>query len=180
MDDDMDDYMACPDVTRVPDVAREWDAAEFFRSLTERNRLARSHGFRFARVSGLSGFEDALESMRDAVAMVCVSDQSDGAYELFNTQHVRRVKSVFMVMRHASGDMEARRRCLAVMRELCRQFLSVIIRQEVRMAEGFPYVDERVPFTEIEEDFFSGGACAHFQISYCFYQSLEFNPEEWL
>ena len=37
-----------------------WDAADFFRRLTESNKLARSKNFKFCLVSSLEGFEEAL------------------------------------------------------------------------------------------------------------------------
>ena len=38
-----------------------WNTTEFFSDLTERNRLARQNDFRFCRVSGLDGFEEACK-----------------------------------------------------------------------------------------------------------------------
>ena len=40
-----------------------WDAADFFRRLTETNKLARSKNFKFCLVSSLEGFEEALARM---------------------------------------------------------------------------------------------------------------------
>ncbi len=40
-----------------------WNATNFFRDLTTRNKFATAHGFAFARVSGLEGFEEALQNM---------------------------------------------------------------------------------------------------------------------
>lgn len=37
-----------------------WNAAAFFENLTATNRLARKEGFTFCRVSGLDGFEEAV------------------------------------------------------------------------------------------------------------------------
>lgn len=55
-----------------------WDAAAFFESLTTTNRLAQAEGFTFCRVSGLDGFEEAVNQMQSASAFVCVSDIADG------------------------------------------------------------------------------------------------------
>ena len=41
-----------------------WDAADFFRRLTESNKLARSKNFKFCLVSSLEGFEEALARMQ--------------------------------------------------------------------------------------------------------------------
>ncbi len=44
----------------IPTLNGRWDAADFFEDLTATNRLARSEGFTFCRVSGLDGFEEAV------------------------------------------------------------------------------------------------------------------------
>ena len=40
-----------------------WDATAFFASLTETNKFAKAHDFVFAKVSGLDGFEEALQQL---------------------------------------------------------------------------------------------------------------------
>ena len=97
-----------------------WNATAFFADLTKRNRFAIAKGFRFCKVSGLDGFEEALAAMQQTTAFVCVSDISQGYTELNNTPQTRRVKTVFMAMRHAIDDMNARERCMDAMRELYR------------------------------------------------------------
>ena len=86
----------------------QWDAAAFFERLAATNILAQKEHFIFCRVSGLEGFEEALAQMQTASAFVCVSDIADGYTELNNTPRTRRVKTVFLAMRHAAEDMEAR------------------------------------------------------------------------
>lgn len=157
----------------------QWDAAAFFRKLTERNRLARSLGFRFCSVSGLEGFEQALHSMQSSLAIVCVSDVADGFTALNNAPHTRRVKTVFMAMRHAVDDMKARTLCMETMRELFRQFASVLILEKTRLEQNCIYLDERISFTEIDRWFFSGGACAYFQIATDVCTDLRYNADEW-
>ena len=76
-----------------------WDAAAFFESLTATNRLAQSEGFTFCRVSGLDGFEEAINEAQTQTAFVCVSDIADGYTELNNTPRTRRIKTVFFAMR---------------------------------------------------------------------------------
>ena len=104
-----------------------WDATEFFEHLTATNRLAKSEHFTFCRVSGLDGFEEALDNMQQSLAFVCVSDIANGFTELNNTPRTRRVKTVFMAMRHKIDDMKARNTCMDTMRELFRQFMSLLI-----------------------------------------------------
>ena len=157
-----------------------WNATAFFEDLTKRNKLAQKKGFTFCRVSGLDGFEELLAKMMTKTAFVCVSDISQGFTDINNTPHTRRVKTVFLAMRHAIDDMKARERCMNTMRELFRQFMSVLIMEQTRLQEHSIYVDPRISFQEIDRYFLSGCACAYFQIGVETYTDLQYNTDEWL
>lgn len=120
-----------------------WDAAAFFENLCATNRLAQSEGFTFCRVSGLDGFEEAVNQMQSASAFVCVSDIADGYTELNNTPRTRRVKTVFFAMRHAAEVMAARSECMEIMRELFRQFMTRLILEKVKLEQNCIYLDPR-------------------------------------
>ena len=156
-----------------------WDATSFFEGLTKRNKFAQSKKFTFCRVSGLDGFEEALAKMLTKSAFVCVSDISQGFTDINNTPHTRRVKTVFLAMRHAVDNMEARQSCMDMMRELFRQFMSVLILEQTKLQEHSIYIDPRISFQEIDRYFFSGCACAYFQIGVETYTDLQYNGEEW-
>lgn len=155
------------------------DATKFFENLTRSNRLATAENFVFCRVSGLEGFEEALGQMQSANNFVCVSDIADGYTELNNTPRTRRVKTVFFAMRHAIDDMAARTDCFNVMQELFRQFMSVLIMEQTKLHENAIYIDPRITFTEIDRYFFSGCACAYFQVAVDRFTDLRYNPDEW-
>ena len=157
-----------------------WNATDFFLELTATNTLALAEGFTFCRVSGLQGFEEAVAQLQTQNAFVCVSDINDGYTELNNSPHTRRVKTVFMAMRHAVDDMEARTECMEIMRELFRQFMSKLILEKVKLEQNCIYLDPRITFTEIDRYFFSGAAGAYFQIAVDCYTDLRFNAEEWM
>lgn len=157
-----------------------WNATAFFEDLTKRNKLAQKKGFTFCRVSGLDGFEELLAKMMTKTAFVCVSDISQGFTDINNTPHTRRVKTVFLAMRHVIDDMKARERCMNTMRELFRQFMSVLIMEQTRLQEHSIYVDPRISFQEIDRYFLSGCACTYFQIGVETYTDLQYNTDEWL
>ena len=156
-----------------------WDATAFFEGLTKRNKFAQSRKFTFCRVSGLDGFEEALAKMLTKTAFVCVSDISQGFTDINNTPHTRRVKTVFLAMRHSLDNMVDRQSCMDTMRELFRQFMSVLILEQTKLQEHSIYIDPRISFQEIDRYFFSGCACAYFQIAVDTYTDLQFNSEEW-
>ena len=112
-----------------------WDATSFFERLTDTNILARNKKFRFCKVSGLQGFEDALATLQTTTAFVCVSDTAEGYTELNNSPRTRRVKTVFFAMRHQLGNMAARLACFDTMRELFRQYMSVLILEQTKLQE---------------------------------------------
>ena len=120
-----------------------WDAAAFFESLTTTNRLAQAEGFTFCRVSGLDGFEEAVNQAQTASAFVCVSDIADGYMEMNNTPRTRRIKTGFFAMRHAAEDMAARSECMEIMRELFRQFMTRLILEKVKLEQNCIYLDPR-------------------------------------
>lgn len=145
--------------------AGEWDAPRYFKWLLDRNRLAVSHGFDFGLVSGLQGLEDMLHVAQDAVAFFAVSDISDGFMSIGPSAKSRRIKTVFLAMRHAEGDMRARGKCMDIMRELFRQMMTVLSRDRRILMRQNVFIDERIQFSEIDQYFFTGCACAYFQIA---------------
>lgn len=130
-----------------------WDAAKFFEELTATNKLAQQEQFVFCRVSGLDGFEEAVNQAQTQRAFVCVSDIADGYTELNNSPRTRRVKTVFFAMRHAAEDMSARAECMEIMRELFRQFMSRLLPEKVRLEQNCIYLDPRISFNEIDRYF---------------------------
>ena len=156
-----------------------WNATAFFEDLTKRNKFARSKKFTFCRVSGLDGFEEALAKMLTKTAFVCVSDISQGFTDINNTPHTRRVKTVFLAMRHSLDNMVDRQSCMDTMRELFRQFMSVLILEQTKLQEHSIYIDPRISFQEIDRYFFSGCACAYFQIAVDTRTDLQCTSEAW-
>ena len=121
-----------------------WDASEYFEQLTATNRLAKSESFTFCHVSGLDGFEEALAHMQRTTAFVCVSDIANGFTELNNTPHTRRVKTVFLAKRYKIDDMAARTRCMETLRELFRQYMSLLILEKTKLEQHCIYLDPRI------------------------------------
>ena len=156
-----------------------WDASSFFETLVSKNKLAKTEEFRFCRVSGLEGFEVAIQHLQSTANFIAVSDISQGYTELNTTPHTRRVKTAFFAMRHALDYMQARQECMDTMRELFRQFISVLIQEKTRVEEEHIYLDPRISFQEIDKYFLSSCVCTFFQIATDVYTDLRYNEEEW-
>ena len=82
-------------------------------------------------------------------------------------------------MRHVVNDMSARERCMDIMRELFRQYMSVLILEQTRLQQNNIYIDQRISFQEIDKYFFTGCACAYFQIAVDTFTDLQYNETEW-
>lgn len=160
----------------------DFDSISFFRRLTECNRLANEYDFRFAVVSGLEGFEDALHQFQDLNALVAVDDTSQGDIDITNTPHKKSFRTVYLFMRHSIEEnwQENRQRCFEVMRELFRQFATVLIRERTRLRLDNVIIGDRITFNEIDRYFFLNGACAFFQIEVDKFVSLVLDESEWL
>ena len=66
-----------------------------------------------------------------------------------------------------------------IMRELFRQFMSVLIQEKTRIEQKNIYLDPRISFHEIDKYFFTGCACAYFQIATDTFTDLRYDNEEW-
>ena len=117
--------------------------------------------------------------MQQATAFCCVSDIADGYTELNNTPRTRRIKTVFLAMRHAIDDMDARNECMEIMRELFRQLMSVLTLERVKLEQNCIDLDPRISFNEIDRYFFSGCACAYFQVAVDVFTDLRFSEDDW-
>lgn len=157
----------------------DWDAESFFRILTRANKLAQQHGFVYERVSGLQNFEEVLANAQKQKAFVCVQTEDDGYMAINNAPHTRRVKTVFLAMRYPFNRLDMRSQCFRIMRELFRQFMSVLIMEKVKLRENNIYLDERIQFHEIEQFFAQGCACAYFNVATEVCTDLRYNAEEW-
>ena len=157
-----------------------WDATAFFERLTASNKFAQENGYRFHPVSGLEGFHGALTNALQTQAFVCVSDTSDGGLDLDNTPHTTRIKEVYLAFRHRAKDERLRNKAMENMRELFRQFMTVLMQEKIRVEECGIYLDSRIAFKEVDRYFYTGAACAFFQLRIDTFTNLEYNPDEWI
>lgn len=157
-----------------------WSAVSFFSRLAAKNKLARQHNFTIAEVSGLQGFLDAISQAQTYPNVIAIDDTSDGYSDIANSPHSRMIKTIYTAMRHTPGDQKARSACLAIMHEIFRQFMSVIIREKTRLEEDMIYLDSRISFSEMDRYFCTGQACAFFQLTIDTDTDLVYNPDEWI
>lgn len=162
------------------DMKKVWSATDFFEQLTKSNKLAVEKGFVFVQISGLDGLEEALDRMQSVANFVFVSENAVGSTNLDNTPHTRRVRTVFVAMRHKVDDMAARRRCMDTIQELHRQFMSKLIMESTRMAENMQYLVPRINLQEASKYLAPGTAICMFEIAVDTYINLQYNEDEWI
>ena len=92
---------------------------------------------------------------------------------------VSTVGFLSLAKRHKIDDMAARTRCMETLRELFRQYMSLLILEKTKLEQHCIYLDPRISFNEIDRYFFSGCACAYFQIAVDVYTDLRYNADEW-
>ncbi len=156
-----------------------WDAAAFFEDLTARNRLAQDKGFRFCRISGLAGMEDAIAAMQNTPAFVMVSDAPVGTMDIENTPHLRRTVMVVLAMRHPLDDMQARSQCLETMQELFRQYMSALIPERKRREVNMLFIEPRVTLQVFNRYLTPGVSCYMFEVATTAYVDMVYNNAEW-
>ena len=76
-----------------------------------------------------------------------------------------------LAKRHKIDDM--------TLRELFRQYMSLLILEKTKLEQHCIYLDPRISFNEIDRYFFSGCVCAYFQIAVDVYTDLRYNEDEW-
>lgn len=158
----------------------DWNATTYFKNLTNTNRLAREHEFVFCSVTTLESLEETLHLMQNSRNFICVSEMEQGYTDINNAPHTRRIKTVYLMMRHPLDDMQRRQQCIDTMNELFRQFCSHLIRERTRLAEQRIYLDPRIRLNEIDRYMLTGCACMYFQIAADVSTDLRFNPDEWI
>lgn len=81
---------------------------------------------------------------------------------------------------HLLMETPITRKKMSMVRELFRQLMSRLTLERVRIEQNCIYIDPRISFNEIDRFFFSGCACAYFQIAVDVYTDLRIDYGEWL
>lgn len=122
---------------------RIFDATAYFTALARGNRLARQEGFAPVTSTGLDNLEGILDEMRSQRAFIAIDDTGDTAYrKMSGCWYARRVWTVHVLHRYASGDLADRQKWLDVCRRVFRQMLARMIADRYASAhEGLWYLD---------------------------------------
>lgn len=156
-----------------------WNASDYFRMLVESNLLAIANDMKFYIGSGLNSFEQAVDNFLDVLCFCMLTESADGRLSTDTSPNARRVKTVFLAMRHGENDMKARRKCLDVLTEIFRQFMSHLNREKIKLLQQGIYIEPVIEFHEFNEFFFSGCAAVYFHIPFSTAVDLRFDESQW-
>lgn len=161
-----------------------FDAVAYFRTLTDKNRLARTNGFTPVVISSSDNLEGLFEMYRDRDRFVAVSDTSsgnlsspDGTYGFSK----RRAYTVFILSAYQYDNMDDRQRQLELCREIFRQFVARILRDKYLYNEKQMFFDTHaIPNQEIGRYFLSGMTGLHFTLYVQEPVDLVYDERQWL
>lgn len=161
-------------------IIKPWNPLAFFKGLVETNKLCQQKGFKCVAVSGLEGMEEAIARMQSTPNLVMVAENAAG-YTLFDaTPHTRKVRTVFIAMRHLHDDMTARQACMDTIFEIHRQFCSVLIKEKTRLQENMQYLNPQITLQEVDKYLVPDTAICMFELSVDTYIDLQFKADEWI
>lgn len=158
-----------------------WNAAAFFKQLTETNKLAVEAGFRYRDISSLKGLEEVVSSMLNTKAWICCCDNDAGSVVMEdNTPHTNLSKMVVLAMRYKVDSMEARAACIDKMATIFRQFCSALLRDEMDLLTEHSRFNPHIELHVIPNIITPGVAAMYFVIGTTTFHDLCYDPDEWL
>lgn len=158
-----------------------WNAAAFFKQLTETNKLAVEAGFQYRDISSISGLEEVVASMLNTKAWICCCD-NDSGYVVMNdnTPHTTLSKMVVMAMRYKIDSMEARAACIDKMATIFRQFCSALIIKEMDLLTDRTRFNHNIELHVIPNIITPGVAAMYFVIGTTTMHDLCYDADEWI
>ena len=169
------------------DAINFFDGHEYFKDLTEKNKLAKANAFFPCSCSGINSLQDVLENFRKQSAFVCIDDTNDASTEqIGGGWFKKRTFTVFLLIRYKFDDMKDRAEKLDICRhDICRQifrqFHSRMIRDKYLyedMDKSFLNVS-RIYARELGEYFISGCTGLYFMTEISEPINLCYKEDEW-
>jgi len=123
--------------------------------------------------------EEAIARMQSTPNLVMVSENAAGFTMFDATPHTRKVRTVFIAMRHKHDDMKARQSCMDTIFEIHRQFCSMLIMEKTRLQENMQYLNPQITLQEVDKYLVPDTAICMFELSVDTYIDLQYNASEW-
>lgn len=163
------------------DAKKSFDFAAYVEGMTGANRLARANRFTFCTCSGINYLEELLQNYQSVRNFVAVSDLCDeSVMQVGGGWMKRRLFTVFVLARAPYGDMRAQKEAMSLCRELYRQMLSRLLRDEADLRNDLIYLNlQDVRSSELGGSFLNGCTGLYFMLTMDEPTDISFNGEEW-
>lgn len=162
---------------------RTFDGIEYFKAMAKENRLCRENGFCIDTCTGPENLQGVMDNWREKANFVLVDDNNDGRLTGNGVgRFVRRVYTVFIIMRYEPFDMAMRHDRLEVCRRIFRQFVSYILRDRWQKAEteAFDFMNlDNLYYRELGKYSMNGVTGLYFMLENDEPINLEYNEREW-
>lgn len=159
---------------------RDWDATEYIRDLTARNKFAQENNFRFALVSGFDGLTEVIANMRKETAFIAVDETAESMTRKIGAGYFEtKVHTVFVLMRYKALNEEDRLEKLKMCRSIMRKFQAKMIIDAEQLASATIYLDTEFQAREIGRIVLNGLTGLYFTFSFDRPQDLILQPEDW-
>ena len=169
-----------------------FDALEYFKTLGEKNRLCKQHGFKPVFCSGPDSIEGVMQEFQKTANFVMIDDTTDGnTFSEGVSFFQRRVYTVFILATYKWDDMKDRKDKLNLCREIFKQFVRRMIwdknqLESVDNDDDFTFLNvEKIYSKEYGRYTMSGVTGLYFMVSNDEPESMEYEDEqsmqeEWL
>ena len=161
-----------------------FDALEYFKTLGEKNRLCKQHGFKPVFCSGPDSIEGVMQEFQKTANFVMIDDTTDGnTFSEGVSFFQRRVYTVFILAAYHWDDMEDRKAKLNLCREIFKQFVRRMIWDRARLEnededDDFTFLNvEKVDSKEFGRYTMNGVTGLYFMVENDEPESMEYEDE---
>ena len=160
-----------------------FNALEYFKSIAEKNKLAKEHGFKACYCSGPEGINDVMQEFRKVANFIMIDDTtSQNTYSKGVTFFDRNVYTVFILAAYVFDDMADREDKLRLCRRIFRQIHSRLIydKEQLVFGDNLEYMDLNSIYSkELPRYSMNGVTGLYFMVNNDEPVDLTYNTDEW-
>lgn len=163
-------------------IISEWDATQYFRTLTAQNKLAQQHGFDFVPVPSIAAAFALAEARTKSVAHVAFCETSDGQMREGRSGGYFRHKvyTVFIMLRANIKSEADKKAKLDICRNIRDQFYSRLITEQDELEAATSYIfQQSIQERDTPTFTLDGSVATFFQLEFDIPVDLRYNPEQW-
>lgn len=160
-----------------------FNALEYFRTLAEKNKLAKFNNFKACFCSGPDGINDVMQEFRKTANFIMIDDTtSQNTYSKGVSFFDRNVYTVFILASYRFDDMADREIKLQLCRRIFRQIHSRLIydKQQLVYGDSLEYLNiDSIYSKELPRYSMNGVTGLYFMVNNDEPVDLTYNEDEW-